>query len=181
MIPDRILELEEVDSTLDWVRVHFQKMTPNSSVVFSRVQTKGRGQYGRNWYSVPGGLYFSMRICPVVEEDWELKLIQSLSLNVVSWLQTKGIDARLKFPNDVYVGSRKLMGVLVENVFSGNSLSLSILGCGLNVFQDFEEGGQDFSAVSLKQLGLYFSDLQEVLHEVLRGWEPIKEGILWNP
>lgn len=181
MIPDRILELEEVDSTLDWVREHFQEMTPNSSVVFSHMQTKGRGQYGRNWNSRPGGLYFSMRICPVIEDGWELKLIQSLSRNIVLWLQKQGVEARLKFPNDVYVDSRKLMGVLVENVFSGNSLSLSILGCGLNVFQEFEEGEQDFCAVSLKQLGLHFTDLFEVLLEILKDWEPLKEGVLWNP
>jgi BirA family biotin operon repressor/biotin-[acetyl-CoA-carboxylase] ligase len=57
------------------------------------------------------------------------------SLSVVDFLSQHGISARIKWPNDIYVGSKKICGILIENSLRGSDISSSIIGIGLNINQ----------------------------------------------
>ena len=57
------------------------------------------------------------------------------SLSVVDFLSLHGIPARIKWPNDIYVGSKKICGILIENSLRGSGVSSSIIGIGLNINQ----------------------------------------------
>jgi BirA family biotin operon repressor/biotin-[acetyl-CoA-carboxylase] ligase len=106
---------------------------PEGQVLVAEEQTAGRGRLGRSWSSEPGAsLTFSvlLRPEPVPQErrGW-LPLVTGVA--VVSAVRSvAGVDAVLKWPNDVLVGERKLAGILAEQAPDGTAV---VIGTGLNV------------------------------------------------
>ena len=109
----------------------------NLSVVAVRCQTKGRGQRTNTWETAPGqNLTFS-----VVLKDFEIlpkeqiAISQITALSVVDFLRMHGIESNIKLPNDIYVGNKKICGILIENSICSNNMKWSIIGVGINVNQ----------------------------------------------
>jgi BirA family biotin operon repressor/biotin-[acetyl-CoA-carboxylase] ligase len=131
-----IIWLESVDSTNEEAKRHISDID-NLSVLSALEQTAGRGQRGNKWTSNTGeNLMFSIvlkdpKIC--ARDQFVLNEIASLS--VVDFLSMHGISARIKWPNDIYVGSKKICGILIENSLHGSAISSSIIGIGLNINQ----------------------------------------------
>jgi BirA family biotin operon repressor/biotin-[acetyl-CoA-carboxylase] ligase len=107
------------------------------TVVVCREQTAGRGQRGNSWVSDVGkNLTASLILRPVeMASDKLFILSKAFSLAVVRSLNRYGIDASIKWPNDIYVETRKIAGILIEHTFMGNNLAFSVTGLGLNVNQ----------------------------------------------
>lgn len=133
-----IIRLESVDSTNNYTanQARLGELR-HGAVIMAVEQTGGRGQMGTQWNSESGqNLTFSVlleRVNLSVERQFILTKIVSLSL--VALLEEFGIDARIKWPNDIYVGDSKISGALIENNIQGNSIKRSIVGIGLNVNQ----------------------------------------------
>jgi BirA family transcriptional regulator, biotin operon repressor / biotin---[acetyl-CoA-carboxylase] ligase len=113
-------------------------LAPEGTVVITDNQTAGRGQRGNNWITEPGkNLTFSIILKPAflnTKDQFFLSVFTSLSLR--DYLQAKGCSSiRIKWPNDIYVGSKKICGVLIENVVSGSRFSNVVIGIGLNINQ----------------------------------------------
>lgn len=102
---------------------------PNGAVVRADRQSAGRGREGRAWHSPHGGLWFSMILRP--PRLTGLSLIAGLA--VVRAVEELGLPARVRWPNDVYLGDRKLAGILCEARLRGAQVDYAILGIGLNV------------------------------------------------
>lgn len=100
-------------------------------------QTNGRGQRGNGWESGKGeNLTFTVLLRPVhVPAQRQFAISEIASLSVVKYLQSKGLEAKIKWPNDIYIGDRKVCGILIEHSFSGVNLSVSIVGIGINLNQ----------------------------------------------
>lgn len=101
-------------------------------------QTAGRGQRGNVWSSEQGkNLLLSLLVRPgkSLEVANQFLLSQTVSLAVHAAMKCYGIDARFKWPNDVYVEERKLAGILIELDYSGAFVEQAIIGIGLNVNQ----------------------------------------------
>ncbi len=113
----RLLHYGAVDSTQRVARG-----LPVGTVVIADVQTAGHGRYGRTWISPPGGLYTSI----VLKPDPLLPLRAGIA--VAAALTERGTAARLKWPNDVLVGGRKIAGILIEEADGA-----MILGIGVNL------------------------------------------------
>ena len=115
-----VIHLATVTSTQDVARA----MTPRrvGAVIIADVQEKGRGRRGHVWLSPRGGLYVSI----VMRSDPLLSLRAGIA--VAHALQRLGIDARLKWPNDVLVKGKKIAGILIEA--SGGT---AIVGIGVNI------------------------------------------------
>ena len=131
-----IIWLERVDSTNDESRRHISEID-NLSVVSALEQTKGRGQRGNRWSSQPGeNLTFSL-----IVKDFRIKaneqsaISQATALSLTKLLGRHGIEARIKWPNDIYAGDNKICGILIENSLKGMEIDWSIIGIGLNVNQ----------------------------------------------
>ena len=131
-----IIWLERVDSTNDEARRHISEID-NLSVVSALEQTKGRGQHGNTWLSMPGeNLTFSL-----IVKDFRIKaneqsaISQATALSLTKILGRYGIEARIKWPNDIYAGDNKICGILIENSLKGMEIDWSIIGIGLNVNQ----------------------------------------------
>lgn len=106
-------------------------------VVIAEHQTAGRGQRGHTWESAVGeNLTFSLilepRFLPVNEQ---FLLTEVLALGLVDTLAEFGIEARIKWTNDIYVGDKKLVGILMEHKLQGTHISRTIAGIGINVNQ----------------------------------------------
>ena len=106
-------------------------------VVWADYQTAGRGQRGHEWHSRKGeNLTFSVVLEPTfvpIAEQFSVSEVVALSL--VDMLAEYGIEARIKWTNDIYVGDRKLVGILIEHSLSSTTLRRTIVGIGINVNQ----------------------------------------------
>ena len=131
-----IIWLESVDSTNEEAKRHISDID-NLSVLSALEQTAGRGQRGNTWTSTPGeNLMFSIVLKdPKISARDQFVLNEIASLAVVDFLSMHGISARIKWPNDIYVGSKKICGILIENSLHGSAISSSIIGIGLNINQ----------------------------------------------
>ncbi len=101
-------------------------------------QTKGRGQRGNSWESEPGmNITLSVILSPsFLAARQQFYLNMAVSLAVLDLLHENGLtEARVKWPNDLYVKDKKLGGILIENSINGYTLQHSIVGIGLNVNQ----------------------------------------------
>lgn len=132
----RVNWLKEVDSTNS--QAHRERHEASDFTVWAaEYQTAGRGQRGNSWESSRGeNLTFSILFKPqgfLATRQFELSEV--VALGVVNYLSTKGIEAKVKWPNDIYVQDRKICGILIENTLSGDTLSVCIAGIGINLNQ----------------------------------------------
>lgn len=172
----KIIRLRSTDSTNSHlIRVSAKKKLPEGTLVITQKQGKGRGQRGTIWESDAGkNLTLSILLHPTFlkpDEQFILNKVVSLGVSkfVVGVLSPffeggKG-DAKIKWPNDIYIGNKKVAGLLIENSVSGNKLQQSIIGIGINVNQE------KFSAelpnpTSLKLVSGKYFDLDECLSQL---------------
>lgn len=108
---------------------------PEGAVVVADHQTAGRGRWGRAWMSEPGGaLQFSLVLRPRLSVDRLGVLGLALGLACAEGIErATRVPTRLKWPNDVLVDGRKLVGILIETRVSGARLDAAIAGIGINV------------------------------------------------
>ncbi len=110
----------------------------HGDIVLAEEQTAGRGQRGNSWESTPGcNLTFSLILEPTfLPAENQFYLSETACLTLVDTLSKHGIEARIKWPNDIYIDNRKVSGMLIENDLCGMTLQRSIVGIGLNVNQE---------------------------------------------
>ncbi len=125
---------EETTSTNDDAR---DTKYIHGDVICAERQSAGRGQRGNKWISGEGlNATFSVVVEPsFLEARKQFLVSQITALALVEMLHEYGISASIKWTNDIYVGNRKIVGVLIENRLSGATLSRSIIGVGININQ----------------------------------------------
>ncbi len=122
------------------------------TVVVADEQTQGRGTRGRSWYSAQKkGLYLSCLVYPPQPRISLLPIIAGLSASDAIF-ESVGIRVRLRWPNDLVWGKKKLGGILCESGFLGNRASYAILGIGINVSHERNDFPEDIrsQATSLR-------------------------------
>ncbi|MBR5563997.1 MAG: biotin--[Bacteroidales bacterium] len=131
-----IIWLDVAESSNDEARRAIDSLD-NLSVVAVRCQTKGRGQRTNTWETAPGqNLTFSIVLKDlVILPSEQIAISQITALSVVDFLALHGIEAKIKLPNDIYVGYKKICGILIENSICSNNMKWSIIGVGINVNQ----------------------------------------------
>lgn len=142
---------EEVESTMDIARKMARDGCPPFTVVIAERQKKGRGRLKRLWLSDAGGLYFTVVLRPRIPAVLSLKINFTASLVLVKILRRMyDIDARVKWPNDILVGRKKICGMLSEMEAETDAVSFLNIGLGINVNnRPVPETGE---AVSLMEL-----------------------------
>lgn len=119
-----------IDSTMSYAKKIIDDYS--KAIIFSEVQTKGRGRAGRIWLSPPGGIWLSI-LWQIERKELLEVLSLAMGIAVVNALKKLLlIDFKLKWPNDIMFSAEKIGGILVENVFKDDK-ALSIIGIGLNV------------------------------------------------
>lgn len=107
----------------------------NLSVIATIEQSAGRGQGSHTWYTTPGkNLTFTIVFNPEnLPASEALYLTRITTLSLLSYLAARGVRARIKWPNDIWVEDKKICGILIENILEGNLVHNSIIGIGLNI------------------------------------------------
>lgn len=134
IVPKEILYFEELTSTNDYAHRVAKEGYGEGTVIIAKTQTKGRGRLGRGWYSPEGGIYLSLILHPKISIKNSPILSLLGGVSVAKAIRGMfGIDAGMKWPNDLLINMRKAGGVLVEMETSGKRIDFVILGIGVNV------------------------------------------------
>jgi BirA family biotin operon repressor/biotin-[acetyl-CoA-carboxylase] ligase len=127
-IAGRLLWFPEVTSTNDIAASLAEHGADEGTVVAADMQTAGRGRFGRTWASPPGaGIYASIVFRPALRVAPLLTMAAGVGV-AEGVAAACGLEAALKWPNDLYAGGRKLAGILAEG-----SASHVVLGVGINL------------------------------------------------
>ena len=168
------IKLDKVDSTNSYLtNACAEKNIPEGTVVITEQQEQGRGQRGTNWQSEEGkNITLSILLKPAfLKPEEQFVLSKTISLGVLDFISSINHQpsttnhSKIKWPNDIYIGNKKVAGILIENSVSGNSISHSIIGIGINVNQE------KFSAelpnpTSLKLISGKGFDLEDCLEKL---------------
>ncbi|TDP59492.1 biotin--[acetyl-CoA-carboxylase] ligase [Flavobacterium dankookense] len=166
----QIIKLSAIDSTNDYLKqLSREKKLDNFTIVVANEQTKGRGQMGSKWMSEAGkNLTFSALVKNVMISnerlfDWNIVV----ALAVLEVLEMHEIQkVSIKWPNDIMADSKKVGGILIENVLKNGESFDSVVGIGLNLNQtNFEHLPK---ATSLKSLTGKEYDIFETAEEIAK-------------
>ena len=135
-----IRHFESLNSTNLYAQELLSKSTPIDGTVISTYdQYAGRGQLDSRWESQPGkNLSLSIILYPTfLLPSQQFKLSQAISIGVRNFMARFVPDDRavIKWPNDIYVGQRKIAGILIQNTLTGKRIQSTIVGIGINVNQ----------------------------------------------
>lgn len=114
---------------------------PHGTTVIAETQTGGRGRYTREFYSPAGGLYMSVILHPALLHFSQITAVTAFAANAVCEAVTavSGREPRIKWVNDIYLGGKKICGILTEGIadLESGGLSVIVLGIGLNISAEF--------------------------------------------
>ena len=115
-----------------------RKGANHGTLVITDYQTHGRGRLERKWLSPPGeDLLFSLILRPAETPAQAFQITATTSLAVAHAIRREtGLDAYIKWPNDVYLRDKKVSGILTELGISGTRLAYAVTGIGINVNSD---------------------------------------------
>ena len=160
--------LPEVDSTNNYAN-HLISKHPveNGTVVLAYFQNKGRGQRENHWISQSGkNMLASIILYPTfLPVPMQFYLSKVISLALVKWLNMHNIEASVKWPNDIYAGSKKIAGILIETSVMGSTLHSAVAGIGFNLNQT-EFSHQLPNPLSVKQLTGVHYGITETASEI---------------
>ncbi|MFP4078411.1 MAG: biotin--[acetyl-CoA-carboxylase] ligase [Bacillota bacterium] len=150
---------ESLESTNDYVKNHLETL-PDHTLITTDFQSKGRGRRERTWESLPGFNFlgtFYKRSSGVRQHE---PMIQGV-LSIIGTLESLGIDAEIKPPNDVYVRGRKIAGILSEVIH--NNKKHVIIGIGFNVNEP-----KATPAIALSEVTGSVHDLEGITDTIIR-------------
>lgn len=177
----KLIHLESVDSTNNYIaNLVKSEGLPSGTVILADEQFAGRGQRGSEWRVEPGmNLTFSAYLEVVnlsVENQFDLSKLVALS--ICHFLRKSGIQAEIKWPNDILVKGRKISGTLIENSISSSKPIRSIIGIGININQT--RFGK-FNATSIQsELGQFYP-VKDALFSFIESFNSLSEELFNQP
>jgi BirA family biotin operon repressor/biotin-[acetyl-CoA-carboxylase] ligase len=126
---------EAVPSTMDLAMELGMKGLPEGTVVLAETQTKGKGRLGRIWFSPKyKGIYLSLILRPKFSPERTPLLTLLSAVSICEAIKEHcGIDAQIKWPNDILIHSKKVAGILTELNAEMDEVNFVVIGIGLNV------------------------------------------------
>jgi BirA family biotin operon repressor/biotin-[acetyl-CoA-carboxylase] ligase len=168
--PAILHRFERVASTMDVLHAMAAEGAPGGIAAVAREQTNGRGSRGRPWASGIGGLWLSVLRRPETAAGLDLLSLRAgLAVSRALLDLAPRAPIRLKWPNDLMLGDRKVGGILCEARWQGDALGWIVVGLGLNVTNEVPaelRGIADTLGPTLP--GRSAGDLAEPLAEVIR-------------
>ena len=182
IIGNEIVHLAEVDSTNSYVQQLITDDVKKSEgfVVWADYQKMGRGQRGNVWLSEKGkNLTFSIFLKPNLPIHDQFLLSKIIALSITDFLDYMGLkEVKIKWPNDIYCGSKKICGLLIENSIRNNRINTSVIGIGLNVNQiEFDDHLKNPTSVS-KELSIQNIPLDKLFSNLLSFID--KRYLMWK-
>ncbi len=173
-MPDsRIIRFNTLPSTQDYAVDLAKKAESREwTAVAAETQTKGRGTGGNDWYSPRGqNLYFSLTAWPPGTMADPAVINHSAALAVAEVLAGYGVACRIKWPNDLLAGGKKISGILSTSGLNRRGDSFIVCGVGLNVDTLQFPPGLSGLATSMKLETGQSPDKEELLRKLLAALE----------
>ena len=179
---------ESIDST-NTVAIRESDTSNEGTVWAALYQTAGRGQRGNKWESSKGdNLTFTALFKPTfISPARQFAISEISAIGVCKYLEEKGLTPKIKWPNDIYIGDKKICGMLIEHTLSGDKLSASISGIGININQEiFNSNAPNPTSLilELKRLGKDANrfnikeELPKVLEEIYTLYHFLQQGAI---
>jgi BirA family biotin operon repressor/biotin-[acetyl-CoA-carboxylase] ligase len=169
--------IKQTYSTSTLLRELYTEELPHLYTIRTDFQTAGRGQAGNSWESEEGkNLLFSalLRYNNIrATEQWRLSMLVAVALWEVLANYLPQEQLSIKWPNDIYFGDKKLVGILIENSLAGKYIGYSIAGIGLNINQT-EWRSNAPNPISMKQITGQEYKAEELMNEwvhAMANWE----------
>ena len=171
-IGKNVLHFETIDSTNDYAKKIGNELR-DGSVIISEEQTKGKGRLGRVWESKAGeGIWMSIILKPNIIPNKAPFITLIAGASIVKALNILGVDAKIKWPNDITINNKKLSGILTELSAEIERVNYIVVGIGMNVKDtDFEEELKD-KATSLYKENYNVSRV-DIVKEILCQFEKL--------
>lgn len=160
-------------STMETAKKLAREEAPEGTVIIADKQTSGRGRMGRAWLSPEGNLAISVILRPSMNDLPQLIMIGSVAV-VRAVKSTTGLNAQIKWPNDILIEGKKVCGILIESEIKGNKINFTTIGMGINVNlnpTDFPEISSLATSLS-HELGKIISR-NELCHAILSELEKL--------
>lgn len=169
--------IKQTHSTSSQLREEYSDAMPHMYTIRTDYQTAGRGQAGNSWESEEGKnlLYSSLLRYDglKVVEQWRLSMLVAVTWWEVLAKYLPKEQLAIKWPNDIYWGERKLVGILIENSMMGQNVGHSIVGVGVNVNQtDWRSDAPN--PISMKQITGDEYNVEQLLDDwiaAMKSWE----------
>jgi BirA family biotin operon repressor/biotin-[acetyl-CoA-carboxylase] ligase len=145
-----IVHYRETDSTNTRARDLAERDYPEGTLVIAENQTAGRGRMGRSWHSPAGmGICMSIILRPRLSPgDAPLITLMTAVAVAETLISLLHLNVRIKWPNDILVGDKKMAGILTEMSVANDAVRYVIMGLGMNVNTPFEILPDDISATA---------------------------------
>lgn len=179
----RIIKVDAIESTNTFLRNLYRSNDCNEiTAVIANQQTAGRGQKGTIWQSQIG----ENLTCSILIPDLKLQISRQFDISIVvslillNVLNLKNVpNLSVKWPNDILSDSKKIAGILIENIVAETYITATIIGIGLNVNQTIFENLPKASSLRLIKNKSYeiesiFAEITDVFQERFRNMLRIK-------
>jgi len=168
-----VVYMKTVGSTNRHARMLAQEGAAHGTLVVADEQTAGRGRRGRGWISPAGdGIFMTLIVRPNVHPSQVAKLSLLTALAVAEAISAEtGLDARIKWPNDIVISGRKVCGLLLEMTADEQCVYDVVAGVGINVHQKAFDEEIAHTASSLDLLGGRVYSRPALVRAFLRAFE----------
>ncbi|MEM2925458.1 MAG: biotin--[acetyl-CoA-carboxylase] ligase [Methanocellales archaeon] len=144
---------QSVSSTNEVARELAEKGAGEGLVVLAESQTMGRGRLGRTWASPQGGIWLSIILRPNLPPSNAHLLSLAAGVGAADAINKLGLEAKLKWPNDVMIRDKKVCGILLELAAEVEAINYAILGVGINANNELPVEIQKTATTLKKELG----------------------------
>ncbi len=152
----KVVFRETIDSTQDLALSLAGKPDSYGTVVIAEQQKSGRGRQKRKWLSPKGGIWLSVVLKPQVPISKMTLLPFVAALAVCDAIKSTGLDARLKWPNDVMISGKKVAGILLDVSAEVDEINYAVIGIGINA-------NVDAQAISARLEGMKITSISDEL------------------
>lgn len=163
--------------SLPSTNIEAKRIAPSAeegTVVVADLQTVGRGRMERYWHSPRGGLWMSVILKPQIPPSQAFRVNMAASVAVARALEALyPLDVKIKWPNDIMVGDKKISGILTEIAADMDRLDYAVVGIGINANVDAGSLPEELKATSISgELGREVL-LVELVRRVLEEMEGV--------
>jgi len=174
IIGQQIIYFDSIDSTNSYAKKEANKLK-DGTVILSEEQLLGRGRRGRSWSSPKGtGIWMSLVLKPNIPPTEGVKMTQIAAAAVCKAIrELTGLNALIKWPNDIVINGKKICGILTEMAGELNEVNYIIVGIGINVNTDGFACELKEKATSLFIEGGKKIDRRELVVNILKNFEAL--------
>lgn len=147
---------EMADSTQDLAVSLADRLDSHGTVVVALQQKSGRGRQKRKWVSPKGGIWLSVILKPNIPTAKITLLPFVAALAACDAIRATGLDARLKWPNDVMISGKKVAGILLDISAEAEQVNYAVIGIGINA-------NVDSRAISARLNGVKITSISDEL------------------